>query len=180
MPVKITKEDELLLEKYGRAVSKRSNHLIYGNAVLISLIPIWLFWRVHSLTLVSNAVLYTIVSVASALLMSYAYSSSKTPLMERIASRRTDAITKEVNSVYGKDKKLSRKDRDDAIRERTTEVADYESTTFAIFYNNCLFLLILLVTSLVLSQFSPQLNYFVSMLLAGGSAAFLSSGKSSI
>ncbi|KAA0196050.1 Translocon-associated complex TRAP gamma subunit [Fasciolopsis buskii] len=180
MPVKITKEDEQLLEKYGRAVSKRSNHLIYGNAVLISLIPIWLFWRVHSLALVSNVVLYAIVSVTSAFLMSYAYNTSKSPLMERIASRRTDAITKEVNSEYGKERKFSRKDRDDTIRERTTEVADYESTTFAIFYNNCLFLLVFLVASLVLSQFSSQLNYFVSMLLAAGAAAFLSSGKGSI
>ncbi|CAH8592078.1 unnamed protein product [Dicrocoelium dendriticum] len=180
MPVKITKEDEALLDLYSRYASKRSNHLIFGNAVLISLIPIWLFWRVHSLKLLSNMLLYAIVSSISAFLMSYAYKGAKTPLMERVAIKRSEAIAKEMSVDADKDKKASRKEREDAIRERTREVSDYESTAFSIFFNNCIFLLILIISSMVLQHFSGQINYFVSMLLATGLTAFLSSGKNSL
>ncbi|CAL8103259.1 unnamed protein product [Calicophoron daubneyi] len=180
MPVKITKEDELLLEKYSQAASKKSSNLIYGNAILISVIPIWLFSRVHDLPLISNAILYAIISVCSAFLMGYAYNSSKAPLMERVASRRSDAITREISGQSAKDKKISKKERDDAVRDRTREVADYESTTYSIFYNNCVFLLILLVVSMVLQRFSGQASYFISMVLASGLTAFLSTGKGSL
>ncbi|KAF6775857.1 hypothetical protein AHF37_05180 [Paragonimus kellicotti] len=179
MVVKITKEDEALLEMYSRAASKRFSNLIYGNAIIISAVPIWLFWRIHSLPFAANSILYLIVSAACAFLMSYAYKGVKAPLMERVATRRSDAITKDVLAEMGRDKKVSRKDRDDAIRERTKEVADCESTTFSIFFNNCLFLLVLLISSMVLQQISGQINYFVSMLLAAGLTAFLSTGKGS-
>ncbi|CAH8668276.1 unnamed protein product [Heterobilharzia americana] len=66
-----------------------------------------------------------------------------------------------------------------SIRELTKKVADHESTTFSIFYNNCLFMLILLLLSAVLHHFSNAVNYSVSMLIAAGAAAFLSSGKGS-
>ncbi|KAG5453197.1 hypothetical protein CRM22_005321 [Opisthorchis felineus] len=180
MAVKITKEDELLLEMYSRAASKKSDHLIYGNAILISLIPIWLFWRIHGLALVANSILYAIVSTACAFLMSYAYTGAKAPLMERVAAKRSESISKELAAETGKDKKLTRKERDDAVRERTREVADYESTTYSIFFNNCVYLLILLASSMVLQHFSAHVNYFISMLLASGLTAFLSSGKSSL
>ncbi|KER33196.1 hypothetical protein T265_12658, partial [Opisthorchis viverrini] len=165
MAVKITKEDELLLEMYSRAASKKSDHLIYGNAILISLIPIWLFWRIHGLALVANSILYVIVSTACAFLMSYAYTGAKAPLMERfvlmldivyVAAKRSESISKELAAETGKDKKLTRKERDDAVRERTREVADYESTTYSIFFNNCVYLLILLASSMVLQHFSAH------------------------
>ncbi|CAH8679247.1 SWI/SNF and RSC complex subunit Ssr3 [Schistosoma haematobium] len=179
MVVKITKEDERLLEEYSQAASKSSEKLVYVNAIMISSIPIWLFWGVHKMPLIANSFLYVIISLASTFLISIAYKNSKTPLMEKIAIRRTEAITKEVNNEAGRDKKLSKKNREDVVRERTKKVADYESTTFSIFYNNCLFLLVLLLLSAVLHHFSNQVNYSVSMLLAAGATAFLSSGKGS-
>ncbi|OON17281.1 Translocon-associated protein, gamma subunit, partial [Opisthorchis viverrini] len=174
MAVKITKEDELLLEMYSRAASKKSDHLIYGNAILISLIPIWLFWRIHGLALVANSILYVIVSTACAFLMSYAYTGAKAPLMERfvlmldivyVAAKRSESISKELAAETGKDKKLTRKERDDAVRERTREVADYESTTYSIFFNNCVYLLILLASSMVLQHFSAHVYPFYRHLL---------------
>ncbi|KAK4474875.1 hypothetical protein MN116_001987 [Schistosoma mekongi] len=190
MVVKITKEDERLLEEYSQAASKSSEKLVYVNAIMISSIPIWLFFGVHKMPLVANSILYVIISLASTFLMSLAYKNSKAPLMERfllivlnncfrIAIRRTEAITKEVNSEAGKDRKLSKKNREDIVRERTKKVADYESTTFSIFYNNCLFLFLLLLLSAVLHHFSNQVNYSVSILIAAGATAFLSSGKGS-
>ncbi|KAH8868347.1 Translocon-associated protein subunit gamma isoform 1 [Schistosoma japonicum] len=157
MVVRITKEDERLLEEYSQAASKSSEKLVYVNAIMISSIPIWLFFGVHKMPLVANSVLFAIISLASTFLMSLAYKNSKAPLMERIAIRRTEAITKEVNSEACKDKKLSKKNREDIVRERTKKVADYESTTFSIFYNNCLFLLLLLLLSAVLHHFSNQM-----------------------
>lgn len=40
MVVKITKEDERLLEEYSQAASKSSEKLVYVNAIMISSIPI--------------------------------------------------------------------------------------------------------------------------------------------
>ncbi|CAH8675543.1 unnamed protein product [Schistosoma haematobium] len=115
MVVKITKEDERLLEEYSQAASKSSEKLVYVNAIMISSIPIWLFWGVHKMPLIANSFLYVIISLASTFLISIAYKNSKTPLMEKIAIRRTEAITKEVNNEAGRDKKLSKKNREDVL-----------------------------------------------------------------
>lgn len=54
---------------------------------------------------------------------------------------------------------------------KKNEVADYEATTFSIFYNNALFLTLIIVTSFyVLRTFSPTVNYVFSV---AGSAALL-------
>ncbi|BHF71343.1 SWI/SNF and RSC complex subunit Ssr3 [Sparganum proliferum] len=175
--MKLTKEDELLLEQYGRTASAKSNKLIYGNALLVSLTPIWLYWRIHEMDLIPNLILFAIFTAVSTYLISLAYTNSKGPLMERIAVIRTDAITQEVTKKVGNDKKVSKKEKDDMIRQKTKDVADYESTTFSIFYINAIFILIALISSTVLHQLSDQMNYAFSMLIASGLTAFLSSAK---
>ena len=58
------------------------------------------------------------------------------------------------------------------------QVAEYESTTFSIFYNNALFLSVLIFASFYLfpSSVSATINYVASMGLAAGLIALLSTG----
>ena len=76
------------------------------------------------------------------------------------------------------DKKISRKEKDERILWKKNEVAEYESTTFSIFYNNALFLAILIVCSFyILRSFSPVVNYVGAMTMAAGVVALLSTGS---
>ena len=76
------------------------------------------------------------------------------------------------------DKKISRKEKDERILWKKNEVAEYEATTFSIFYNNALFLAILIVCSFyILKSFSPVVNYVGAMSLAAGVVALLSTGS---
>ena len=75
------------------------------------------------------------------------------------------------------DKKISRKEKDERILWKKNEVAEYEATTFSIFYNNALFLAILILLSFyILRGQSPTINYVASMGLASGLIALLSTG----
>ena len=58
------------------------------------------------------------------------------------------------------------------------QVAEYESTTFAIFYNNALFLSVLIFASFYVfpSSVSPTINYVASMGISAGLIALLSTG----
>uniref|UniRef100_A0A8C0P2C6 Signal sequence receptor subunit gamma n=3 Tax=Canis lupus TaxID=9612 RepID=A0A8C0P2C6_CANLF len=47
---------------------------------------------------------------------------------------------------------------------KKNEVADYEATTFSIFYNNTLFLVLVIVASFfILKNFNPTVNYILSI-----------------
>ena len=77
------------------------------------------------------------------------------------------------------DKKISRKEKDERILWKKNEVAEYEATTFSIFYNNALFLSILIFASFYLLRgFTPAYNYVASMALASGAIALLSTSSS--
>merc|ERR1711878_239846 len=103
------KEDELLLQDFSRRVSTKSSALFYGNAFIVSSIPIWLYWRIHAIDPTTTAIILAIVTIVSTWLVAFAYRNTKHVLKH--------------------------------------EVAEYEATTFSIFYNNALFLAILIVCS---------------------------------
>merc|ERR1712033_125720 len=103
----MSKEDELLLADFSRGVSAKSSALFYGNSLIVS------SW-----------------------LLAYAYKNTKYLLKHKIAVKREAAVTKEMNAKLADDKKISRKEKDERILWKKNEVAEYESTTFSIFYNN--------------------------------------------
>ncbi len=85
--------------------------------------------------------------------------------------------SQEMSKKFADDKKISRKEKDERILWKKNEVAEHESTTFAIFYNNALFLSILVVASFYLLRgVSPHVNYVLSMVLASGAVALFSTG----
>lgn len=170
-----TKEEELLLQDFSRNVSTKSSAIFYGNAFIVSAVPIWLFWRVHSMDLLPSAIFFLLMTGASTYLMAMAYKNVKFQLKHKIASRREGAVTREVNRQMGDDKKVTRKEKEERILWKKNEVADYEATTYSIFYNNALFLAItIFISFFILKNSAPLLNYIFSIGLASGALALFS------
>lgn len=91
------KEEELLLQDFSRRESAKSSALFYGNAFIVSAIPIWLYWRIHSVDPASSAIILALVTVASTWLVSFAYRNTKHVLKHKVAVLRESAVTKEMN-----------------------------------------------------------------------------------
>ncbi|KAI0237513.1 Translocon-associated protein subunit gamma [Lamellibrachia satsuma] len=172
---KLTKQEELLLQDFSRNVSTKSSALFYGNAFIVSAIPIWLFWRIHQMDPYQSVILFSVVTLVCTYLIAYAYKNVKFLLKHKIALKRSEAVTREVMRKVADDKKMAKQEKDERILWKKNEVADYEATTFSIFYNNALFLLfIVLMSFYVLRSLSPIVNYTASMGTAGGLLALFS------
>lgn len=173
-----TKEEELLLQDFSRNVSTKSNALFFGNALIVSAIPIWLFWRIHMVDLYASMLLFILVTAGSTYLLAMAYRNTKFVLKHKIAIKRQDAVTYDLSNKLSEDKKMSKKEKEERILWKKNEVADYEATTFAIFYNNALFLaLVILASFYVLRSFSPIVNYVISIGTTSALLALLSTGS---
>merc|ERR1711909_97273 len=172
---KMSREEELLLQDFSRNVSTKSSALFYGNAFIVSAIPVWLFWRIHQMDLYQSDILFGVMTLVTTYLVSFAYKNVKFMLKHKIAQKRGDAISREVMRKVADDKKMTKQEKDERILWKKNEVADYEATTFSIFYNNALFLVFIIVASFyVLRSFSPTINYILSMGTAGGLLALFS------
>jgi translocon-associated protein subunit gamma len=172
---KLTKEEELLLQDFSRNVTTKSSALFYGNAFIVSAIPIWLFWRIHQMDPYQSAILFGVMTLVTTYLVAFAYKNVKFLLKHKIAQKREEAVSREVMKKVADDKRMSKKEKDERILWKKNEVADYEATTFSIFYNNAMFLVLIVVLSFyVLRSFSPTFNYMLSMGSAGGLLALFS------
>nr|CAG4644412.1 EOG090X0GZE [Lepidurus arcticus] len=173
----LSKEEELLLQDFSRNVSTKSSALFYGNAFIVSAIPIWLFWRIHMMDPLSSAPLFLIVTCISTYLVAFAYKNTKFVLKHKIAVKREEAISREMNKKLAEDKKMSKKEKDERILWKKNEVAEYEATTFSIFYNNALYLALVITASFfILKSFAPSVNYVVSIGVGSGLIALFSTG----
>lgn len=181
VPVKpkpvFTKEEELLLQDFSRNVSTKSSALFYGNAFIVSAIPIWLFWRIHMINIISSILTFIIVTATSTYLIAFAYKNTKFILKHKIAVKREEAVAREMAKKLSEDKKMSKKEKDERILWKKNEVADFEATTFSIFYNNALFLAIVIFLSFyILKSFTPTFNYILSLWISAAFLALLSTG----
>merc|ERR1719277_1962714 len=125
-----------------------------------------------------NIVSFVVLTLASTYLISLAYKNVKFLLKHKIAQKREEAVTREVMKKVSDDKRMSKKEKDERILWKKNEVADYEATTFSIFYNNALFLVLLIVVSFyVLKNLNPAVNYVASVGAASGLLALFSTGS---
>ncbi|XP_070504257.1 translocon-associated protein subunit gamma [Chironomus tepperi] len=174
-----TKEEELLLQDFNRNVSTGSNMLFYGSAAITSALPIWLYWRIHQMELLSSLIFFVAFTAISTYLMAMAYRNTKFTLKHKVAVKREDAVTREMTQLLADDK-MSRKEKDERILWKKNEVADFEATVFSIFYNNALFLAFVIFLSFyLLRSISPTFNYMITISGTSGLLALLSTSKSS-
>lgn len=144
----------------------------------ISFYLIGLYWRIHQIDLLSALVFFVLVTGVCTYLMAMAYRNTKFALKHKVALRREDAVSREIAKQLADDKKISRKEKDERTLWKKNEVADYEATTFAIFYNNALFLaIVIFVSFFILRSTTPLANYILSVSSAGGLLALLSTSK---
>lgn len=128
--------------------------------------------------LLPSLVFFIAVTGLSTYLMAMAYRNTKFALKHKVAVKREEAVNREMVKLFADDKKMSRKEKDERTLWKKNEVADYEATTFAIFYNNALFLAIIIFASFyALRTTSPVINYIFSVTGAGGLLALLSTSK---
>jgi len=124
---KMSREEELLLEGFNKNVSTKSSALFYGNAFIVSAIPVWLYWRVHSIDIASYAVIFAIGTLVSTWLLAFAYKNTKHILKHKVALKRESAVTKEMTKKLADDKKISKKEKDERILWKKNEVSDKEA-----------------------------------------------------
>ncbi|PVD35614.1 hypothetical protein C0Q70_02577 [Pomacea canaliculata] len=155
---KLSREEELLLQDFSRNVSTKSSALFYGNALIVSVIPIWLFWRIHQMDLYQSGIFFALGTIVSTYLVALAYRNVKFILKHKVALKREDAVAQEMMKKLADDKRMTKKEKDERILWKKNEVADYEATTFSIFYNNALYLALLIVVSFyILKNFNPTM-----------------------
>lgn len=127
--------------------------------------------------LISSAIFFVGLTAVSTYFMAMAYKNTKFALKFKIANKREDAVTREVMRALADDKKMSKKEKDERVLWKKNEVADYESTTFAIFYNNALYLAIIIFLSFFFfKNTAPLINYIFSTGITSGLLALLSTG----
>uniref|UniRef100_A0A8C0SR23 Translocon-associated protein subunit gamma n=1 Tax=Canis lupus familiaris TaxID=9615 RepID=A0A8C0SR23_CANLF len=87
--------------------------------------------------LIQSAMLYSVMTLVSTYLVAFAYKNVKFVLKHKVAQKREDAVSKEVTRKLSEadNRKMSRKEKDERILWKKNEVADYEATTFSIFYS---------------------------------------------
>ncbi|XP_062505040.1 translocon-associated protein subunit gamma-like [Corticium candelabrum] len=174
---RFTKEEEKLIQEFSPQPTKGAEALYYGNAFFVSVIPIWLAWRVMQMDLITYSLLFICMPLLSTYGVAFAYRKVKESLRHKIAATRKRAIAKEMEAE-GKSQKSSKEERDDKIERRTNSVSDKEATAFSIFYNNTLYLLIVLGFSFyILRSVNPAINYTISTACATFILALLSTGQ---
>uniref|UniRef100_A0A8I3WCF9 Translocon-associated protein subunit gamma n=1 Tax=Callithrix jacchus TaxID=9483 RepID=A0A8I3WCF9_CALJA len=174
-------EEDLLLQDFSRNVSAKSSALFFGNAFIVSAFPIWLYWRIPHMDLTQSAVLYSVMTLVSTYLVAFAYGNVKFVLKPKVAQKREDAVSKEMTRKLSEadNRKMSRKEKDERILWKKNEVADYEATTFSIFYNSTLLFVVLVTVAsfFILRNFNPTVNYILSISASSGLIALLSTGS---
>lgn len=129
--------------------------------------------------LLPTLVFFVAFTGLSTYLMAMAYRNTKFTLKHKIAVKREDAVSREMMTLLD-DKSMSRKEKDERILWKKNEVADFEATVFSIFYNNALFLAIVIFLSFyLLSAISPLFNYMITITGTSGLLALLSTSKAS-
>merc|ERR1712083_1231726 len=107
---KMSKEEELLLEGFNK-----SSALFYGNAFIVSSIPVWLYWRIHSIDIFSYWFIFVAGTLVATWLLAFAYKNTKHILKDKIAVKREAAVTKEMTKKLADDKKISKKEMNERI-----------------------------------------------------------------
>ena len=113
------------LEGFNKNVSTKSSALFYGNGFIVSAIPVWLYWRVHSVDVSAYAIMFVIGTIISTWLLAFAYKNTKHVLKHKVAVKREAAVTKEITKKLADDKKISKKEKDERILWKKNEVINF-------------------------------------------------------
>uniref|UniRef100_A0AC34QK94 Translocon-associated protein subunit gamma n=1 Tax=Panagrolaimus sp. JU765 TaxID=591449 RepID=A0AC34QK94_9BILA len=175
---KLSKEEELLLQGFSSNISKKDHVMFYIIAVLITSVPIYLYYGVYQMEPVDSWIIWLLSVVGASGLLGTAYRNTKQMYKHAAVVKRGEAVAREVSKTLSSDKKISSFERDERILFKKNEVGDYEATTLSIFYNNVLFMALFLVISFfILYNINPVWNCLGSLVGSAGLVALFSTSK---
>jgi len=144
----------------GLRPTKEQRLLYIATALLTTLIPIYLYQTIYDMDLETYAAIFGVVTVFSALIISFAYHNVTYWLKTRLLKERDVLLTK---------KKVGAK------KEQLEVNTVREAMAFAILYNNLFFLLATVSLSFfVFSSTSAPYNYILSVSTAAAFLTFIS------
>eukprot|EP01097_Dermamoeba_algensis_P005935 TRINITY_DN3731_c0_g1_i1.p1 TRINITY_DN3731_c0_g1~~TRINITY_DN3731_c0_g1_i1.p1 ORF type:complete len:198 (-),score=70.09 TRINITY_DN3731_c0_g1_i1:44-571(-) len=144
----------------------------FGSAFLVTLVPLYLFISIFDLSFSGNFVVLFVVTVFSALIMTFAYHNVAHTLKQRLQQDREASLSNAYKG--GKNKADSQEDRKRALQLQLALTAK-ESVSFSILYNNVLFLLLVLVFGFfVMGNATPASNYVLTVTLSAASLTLFS------
>ncbi|KYQ92224.1 translocon-associated protein TRAP gamma subunit [Tieghemostelium lacteum] len=168
-------EDEFSAFRNENVVSVEQKIVYFINGLFVSLIPVYLFHSIYSLTLESYIIVYASVTLFSALVLSFAYNNIYRLKKLKLSTTRDHLLSAsktKVQSGYDKKKVLAAKKESQAL------VTSHEAIAMSIMYNNALFIVSTLVFSFVIFKSVPLVyNFIASVAMASGVTAFLSTGS---
>jgi len=165
-----------LLRNFSRDTDSKGTIVFWVHALYVVAIPIWIQARVHQFPVGDSLVYLIIGTLIQAFALQFAYKNVKFVSKEKIATQRTEAVAAEVVQQVGN--KMNRQELDDRILWKKNEVAENESIHYSIFYNNCIYLALYLLFSVIFFKSStPLTNYIVSIIMSAGVVAGTSNTK---
>jgi len=171
---KFTQEEELLLQDFSRDLSKKTTVMFYLNAFIVSAMQVFLYVRIHGMELMPTLPLFVIMTLGSTYLIAFAYKNTKFIMKHKVAQKIESAMTSYVLKQMG-DKKAGKTEKDERVLWKKNEVSESSATTFALFYNNAMFLMLMMVMSFyVFASFSPFYNYVFTLSSSAGLVALFS------
>lgn len=170
-------ESELeLLRNFSRETDGKGTFIFWVHALYVVAIPIWIQARVHQFPVGDQLVYLIIGTLIQAFALQFAYKNVKFVSKEKIATQRTEAVAAEVVAQVGQ--KMARQELDDRILWKKNEVAENESIHYSILYNNCIYLAMYLLFSIVFFKSStPLTNYLITTVISAGVVAGTSNTK---
>eukprot|EP01098_Paradermamoeba_levis_P016015 TRINITY_DN841_c0_g1_i1.p2 TRINITY_DN841_c0_g1~~TRINITY_DN841_c0_g1_i1.p2 ORF type:complete len:169 (-),score=71.76 TRINITY_DN841_c0_g1_i1:30-536(-) len=143
----------------------------FGSAFLVTLVPLYLYLSIFEMALLSNLLIFTLVTVFSSLIMTYAYHNVAFALKSRLDRDREEVL----NNFLRQKKDQGEKKK---LQEAQHAVTLKESIAFSILFNNVLFLLLVVVLGFfIFGSASATYNYIVTVSISSAALTFISTAS---
>jgi hypothetical protein len=165
---------EDLVKDLRMEISKISLALCYVSGGVMSVIPAWLFHKMHWIEPYFFMIRTRVVSPLSAYLLTTAYTNGRQKIKDKIVTKH-EHLLKNFKSKLFREKWLIKKDKVERIFLHGKQIDDFEATLVSIFYNNSLFLGIIIFSNfMLLRSFAPLPSLCLSTVGTAGFLAVLS------
>eukprot|EP01133_Synstelium_polycarpum_P001132 gene1132-1294_t len=170
-----TLDDEFAAFRNESNVSAEQRIVYFINALIVSMVPIYLFHSIFFMSLESYAIVYGAVTLFASIVLTFAYNNIYRVKRLKLSAVRDHTLSmSKSKGGQGFDKKAVFA----AKKERQSVVTSHEAIALSIMYNNAIFLVSVLVFSFVIfKNVALVYNYIVSVSLAAGVTTFLSTGS---
>jgi hypothetical protein len=166
---------EDLVKDLRMEISKISLALCYVSGGVMSVIPAWLFHKMHWIEPYFFMILVlVVVSPLSAYFLTTAYTNGRQKIKDKIVTKH-EHLLKNFKSKLFREKWPSKKDKVERIFLHGKQIDDFEAILVSIFYNNSLFLGIIIFSNfMLLRSFAPLPSLCLSTVGTAGFLAVLS------